>query len=94
MLNTIYTLYFFRSFLGTGIPAQWPSANRISEALCIKLCALYHSPKKTKKVYTPRWKLVLESYREIRSLILNNQEVMDKTNIVLVPLNQATLSQW
>lgn len=34
-----------RSFLGTGTPAQWPSCNRIVEAVCLKLCAMYASPR-------------------------------------------------
>ena len=89
-----HKIAFYRSFLGYGTPARWPSCNRVVETLCIKLCAMHPSPKKKGADYTPRWHLILQKYNAIRSMLLNNQKVLDQTNLVLPNVNQTTLTQW
>lgn len=87
-------LLSFRSFLGSGTPAQWPSCNRVCEMVCIKLCSQFQSPKKDKSGTTPRFHLVAQRYREVRAVLLHNARLLEETNIVLPEINLKTLSQW
>ena len=82
----------FRSFLGSGLPAQWPSCTRIAEALCIKLCSL--NKKMKKKETLTQWQTVVEQYMCISQALLNNAVIQERTSLVLPPISVMTLRQW
>ena len=78
-----------------GTVAQWHNSNRIVEALCVKLCQNVRSPvKDSSGQRDSRWTVILRQYENIRRLILNNAEVMEKTTLMLVALSQKTLVEW
>ncbi|KAK0138894.1 hypothetical protein N1851_024567 [Merluccius polli] len=85
-----------RSALASTAPlAQWPDCCRVVEAVFVRLCDVHKHPKKIgKTVSLTRWSLVLQDYRRIRYLILNNGAVMRDTSLQLVEVNQNTLKQW
>lgn len=85
-----------RCVLGsTASPAQWPDCCRLVEAIFVRLCRLYKSPKKQQGQKTlTRWTLILQDYRNIRQLILGNGAIMQSTTLQLVEVNQTTLIQW
>ncbi|XP_013402454.1 uncharacterized protein LOC106168072 [Lingula anatina] len=81
-----------RSFLGAGVPAASPAINRIVEALCIKLCAKFRNPRKRGDV--TGWNKVVDTYTLISQAVLGNGHLMERTNLVLPPINNATLRSW
>ena len=84
-----------RCFLGSSSgPAQWPDCNRYVEAVISQLCNVHPGPDRSGGTTTARWTLVCRSYKCIRERVANNAKVMKETNIQLVEINQATLSQW
>ncbi|XP_076848241.1 uncharacterized protein LOC143493605 [Brachyhypopomus gauderio] len=84
-----------RCVLGSsGSPAQWPDCCRLIESIFIRLANIHRSPKTLGKVSVSRWALMLEDYRKIRQLVLNNGTVMEQTTLQLVEVNQKTLMQW
>lgn len=40
------------------------------------------------------WKQIIEGYNEVRACLLNSQSLLEETNLVLFPINEATLSKW
>lgn len=84
-----------RCVLGsTASPGQWPDCCRLIEAIFIRLCRIHRSPRKKGKGSFTRWTLILHDYGMIRQLILNNEAIMQNTNLQLVEVNQTTLVQW
>lgn len=79
-----------RSALASTTPlAQWPDCCRVVEAIFVRLCDVHRNPKKVgKTVSLTRWSLILQDYRRIRQLILNNADVMRDTTLQLVEVNQ------
>ena len=84
---------FIRSFLGPGVPAQWPSCSRLVEAVIIRLCGKLLSPRKKDGKYQPRFDAVLEVYSRIRTAILE-QPTLIGSGIILPELNQHTIRTW
>lgn len=87
-------ILFFRCFVGSHGPAQWPDCNRLVEAIFIKLCMAITGRKKSPVGSQSRWTQVIHSYKNIRECILGNAKVMDETTIQLPEVNTATLAQW
>ena len=83
-----------RSFLGRGIPAGKPDANRYIEAVMVRLCDFHQNSVTLDGVRVTRWKLILGSYSNIAKTVKGNATVMENTAIQLVPLNIHTLNQW
>ncbi|XP_058251159.1 uncharacterized protein LOC131356260 [Hemibagrus wyckioides] len=73
--------------------AKWPDSCRIVDAIFIRLCKIYKSPRRKGKGSVTRWSMILHDYRMIRQLILNNGDIMQRTNLQLVEVNQTTLVQ-
>ncbi|XP_056120612.1 uncharacterized protein LOC130097697 [Rhinichthys klamathensis goyatoka] len=83
-----------RCFVGAHSPAQWPSCNRVVEAIFTRLCALYPNVVRCDGVRVSRFTMVVRAYKHIRECILNNAKVMSETTIQLPEVNTATVTQW
>ncbi|XP_047244975.1 uncharacterized protein LOC124882564 isoform X2 [Girardinichthys multiradiatus] len=84
-----------RCVLGSsGSAAQWPDCSRLIEMIFIRLCNIHSSPKKIGHQTFSRWSQILNDYKNIRQLILNNGIIMKDTTLQLVTVNQTTLIQW
>ena len=86
-------------FLSGGAPACSPSKSRIVEAILIHLLEDITQPRREvdergKNKYTSRYKLVLSAYNSIRARVLNSDILMQRTNLMLVNLNEFTLLRW
>ena len=79
--------------VNTG-PATWPDASRLVEAICVMLCRLHPSPRKSGRAVTPRFPVVASDYASIRQLVVTNARLMEQTTLLLFDINQRTLSQW
>ena len=75
-------------------PATWPDASRLVEAICLMLCRLHPSPRKSGRAVTPRFSAVASDYASIRQLVVTNTRLMEQTSLQLFDINQRTLSQW
>ena len=64
------------------------------EAMCMRLCRLHPSPKKSGNAGTPKWDLVAAEYANIRTLISDNHQLMRDTELQLYEVNRRTLQQW
>ncbi|MEQ2282008.1 hypothetical protein AMECASPLE_036129 [Ameca splendens] len=60
----------------------------------MRLCNIHSSPKKIGHQTISRWSQILNDYKKIRQLILNNGIIMKDTTLQLVTVNQTTLIQW
>lgn len=74
--------------------SQWPDCCRLVEAIFLRLCVIFKSPRKQDGSTLTRWTLILRSYKTIRRLVLNNGELMQTTTLQLVDVNTTTLTQW
>ncbi|XP_047242400.1 uncharacterized protein LOC124880974 [Girardinichthys multiradiatus] len=84
-----------RCVLGSsGSAAQWPDCSRLIEMIFIRLCNIHSSPQKIGHQTFSRWSQILNDYKNIRQLILNNGIIMKDTTLQLVTVNQTTLIQW
>ena len=82
---------FCRIFYGhSGTPAQDPDCCRLIEAICIRLCDVYKSPKKGRT----RWSLILDHYHKLRERVVANDRLMECTELQIVALNNTTLNKW
>ncbi|KAG1973265.1 hypothetical protein F2P79_000769 [Pimephales promelas] len=82
-----------RCFVGAHSPAQWPSCNRVVEAIFTRLCALYPNVVRCDGVRVSRFTMVVRAYKHIRECILTNAKVMSETTIQLPEVNSATVTQ-
>ena len=89
-----FTFYFRAMVGGNSGPATSVDACPIVEALCVKLEAATPSPKKQQGKSTSRWRLILDKYHHIRTLVTLHDRLMAKTNLQLYELNQTTLLTW
>ena len=85
-------IIYSRSFLGPGVPAVSPAINRITEALCIKLCSLLASPRKKGGVMA--FNIVVDAYMTISRAILGNAILTERTSLVLPPISVQSLRSW
>ena len=85
-----------RSFVGQGgIPASWPNSNRYMETLVRRLMEIHPGPVKRKDAPAQtRWSLVLSSYSRIREVVMEDGRVMALTDLMLLAINQTTLTLW
>lgn len=95
----MFHVQFYRCFLSAGLPSSSPSLSRLVEAICILLCDRITQARREpflhgRPVYTSRWKLVLSAYNSVRARLLNSQELLEGTNMVLYNINEATLVKW
>lgn len=86
-------LSFCRCFLSGGSPACSPSKSRVFEALCIHLCDKFSTPQKEGR-YISHWKLILSAYNGIRQSLLNSEDLLAGTYLILPIINEATLTKW
>ena len=89
----------YRCFLTAGSPSLPPSRSRLVEALCLLLIQRHTSPIKGvdrsgKSTYTSRFKCIVSSYNDIRTRLLNSQELLEGTNLTLFHINETTVTNW
>ncbi|PIK51978.1 hypothetical protein BSL78_11126 [Apostichopus japonicus] len=80
-----------RCFLSAGSPASYPNKSRVVEALCILLCEKIPQARKNDG-YTSRWRLILSEYNKVRHRLLNSEDLLEGTELVLLHLNEAMLT--
>ncbi|XP_023815154.2 uncharacterized protein LOC110013889 [Oryzias latipes] len=83
-----------RCFIGAHSPAQWPDCNRVSEAIFVRLCALYPNAVRCEGKKVSRFTMVVRMYRTIRECVVSNARIMSETTIQLPEVNAATVTQW
>ncbi|XP_023811165.1 uncharacterized protein LOC105354341 isoform X1 [Oryzias latipes] len=83
-----------RCFIGAHSPAQWPDCNRVSEAIFVRLCALYPNAVRCEAKKVSRFTMVVRMYRTIRECVVSNARIMSETTIQLPEVNAATVTQW
>ena len=81
-----------------GQAAQKPTANHISECVCLKLYKLYlqarDRPLDVAGKRLPIPQAIVRRYTYIKMLLEDSQNVCGNTNIVLVTINNTTVSAW
>ena len=89
-------MFLCRSFVGQGgIPASWPNSNRYMDTLVRRLMEIHPGPVKRKDAPAQtRWSLVLSSYSRIREVVMEDGRVMALTGLMLLAINQTTLTLW
>ena len=90
---------FCRCFLSAGSPASSTAKNRLVEALCIHLCTEITQPRRQntlsgQRMYTSRFKLILQAYNRVRQRLLNSEALLDRTNLTVFVINKHTLTKW
>lgn len=96
--NTIMHLFIHRLFMTHGQAAQRPDANRVSECVALKLLKEFREarnrPKDNKGRTFPIPQAIVMTYSHIKQLLEDCRELLDKTNLVLVTINNTTVSSW
>lgn len=96
--NTIMHLFIHRLFMTHGQAAQRPDANRVSECVTLKLLKEFREarnrPKDNKGRTFPIPQAIVMTYSHIKQLLEDCRELLDKTNLVLVTINNTTVSSW
>ncbi|KAG1955491.1 hypothetical protein F2P79_008547 [Pimephales promelas] len=87
-----------RLFMTHGQAAQRPDANRVSECVALKLLKEFREarnrPKDNKGKTFPIPQAIVMIYSHIKQLLEDCRELLDKTNLVLVTVNNTTVSSW
>ncbi|RXN02310.1 hypothetical protein ROHU_035082 [Labeo rohita] len=87
-----------RLFMTHGQAAQRPDVHRISECIALKLLKEFREarnrPKDNKGKIFPIPQSIVMTYSHIKQLLEDCREVLDKTNLVLVTVNNTTVSSW
>ncbi|XP_054875194.1 uncharacterized protein LOC118471340 [Amphiprion ocellaris] len=87
-----------RLYMTHGQAAQDPEVNRVSECVCLRLAKEFEQvrnrPKDTKGKTMPIPQSIVSIYSHIRQLLEDSRVVLDQTNLVLVPVNNTTVSSW
>ncbi|XP_056603668.1 uncharacterized protein LOC130420406 [Triplophysa dalaica] len=87
-----------RLFMTHGQAAQRPDINRISECIALKLLKEFREarnrPKDNKGKTFPITQAIVMMYCHIKQLLEDCRELLDKTNLVLVTINNTTVSSW
>lgn len=90
--------FIHRLFMTHGQAAQRPDVNRISECVTLKLLKEFREarnrPKDNKGKSFPIPQAIVMTYSHIKQLLEDCREVLDKTNLVLVTINNTTVSSW
>lgn len=81
-----------------GQAAQDPETNRVSECVCLRLAKEFEQarnrPKDTKGKTMPIPQSIVSVYSHIKQLLVDSKVVMSQMNLVLVPVNNTTVSSW
>lgn len=81
-----------------GQAAHRPDKNRISECVALKLYKEYKQPRNRPKDNKGRRFAIPQSivmtYSHIKQLVEYCQEIMNRTDLVLVNINNTTVSDW
>ncbi len=81
-----------------GQAAHRPDVNRISECVALKLFKEFkearNRPKDNKGKTFGIPQSIVMTYCHIKQLIEDSKEILDQTNLVLVTINNTTLSSW
>ncbi|KAK7939095.1 hypothetical protein WMY93_002421 [Mugilogobius chulae] len=87
-----------RLFMVHGQAAHKPDIPRISECVALKLLKEYqparNRPKDVKGKILPLTQAIVQTYSHIKQLLEDNQLILQQTNLVLVTVNNTTVSSW
>uniref|UniRef100_A0AAV2KJK4 Uncharacterized protein n=1 Tax=Knipowitschia caucasica TaxID=637954 RepID=A0AAV2KJK4_KNICA len=87
-----------RLYMTHGQAAQDPEANRVSECVCLRLAKEFdqarNRPKDVKGKTMPIPQSIVSVYSHLRQLLEDSRVVLGQTNVVLVPVNNTTVSSW
>ncbi|XP_063732884.1 uncharacterized protein LOC134859990 [Eleginops maclovinus] len=87
-----------RLFMTHGQAAQRPDKNRVSECVSLRLWKEYelarNRPKDCKGKTLPVAQSMVKTYCHIKQLLEDSLVIQDKTNLVLVTINNTTVSSW
>ncbi|XP_078657398.1 uncharacterized protein LOC144903286 isoform X1 [Branchiostoma floridae x Branchiostoma belcheri] len=87
-----------RLYMAHGQAAQCPSTNRISECVCLRLLRTYsqvrNRPEDAEGRKLPLPQSIVQTYSNIQQLLADNRMIQEDTNIVLVVINNTTVSAW
>ncbi|CAB1452427.1 unnamed protein product [Pleuronectes platessa] len=87
-----------RLFMTHGQAAQRPDSNRISECVSLRLLKEYqcarNRPKDIKGKTLPIPQSIVHTYQHIKQLLEDSRVIQDQTTLVLVTVNNTTVSSW
>ncbi|MEQ2189803.1 hypothetical protein GOODEAATRI_029126, partial [Goodea atripinnis] len=87
-----------RLFMTHGQAAQRPDTTRITECICLKLLKEYQQarnrPKDCKGKVLPIPQSIVQTYCHVKQLLEDCQPIQDKTNLLLVTINNTTVCAW
>ena len=81
-----------------GQAAQDPEVHRVSECVCLRLLKEFQQarnrPKDTRSRTLPIPQSIVVAYSHLKQLLEDSRVVLEKTNVVLIPVNNTTVSSW
>ncbi|XP_059895233.1 uncharacterized protein LOC132448177 [Gadus macrocephalus] len=87
-----------RLYMTHGQAAQDPEVHRVCECVCLRLLKEFEQsrnrPKDTKGKTMPIPQSIVSVYSHIKQLLEDSRVVCDDTDLVLVPVNNTTVSSW
>nr|XP_043907528.1 uncharacterized protein LOC122785689 [Solea senegalensis]XP_043907529.1 uncharacterized protein LOC122785689 [Solea senegalensis] len=87
-----------RLYMTHGQAAQDPEVHRVSECVCLRLAKEFEQPrnrpKDTRGKTMPIPQSIVSIYSHVKQLLEDSRVVLDQTNLVLVPVNNTTVSSW
>ncbi|XP_062305991.1 uncharacterized protein LOC134010140 [Osmerus eperlanus] len=87
-----------RLFMTHGQAAQDPEVHRVSECVCLRLLKEFQQapnrPKDTRSRTLPIPQSIVVAYSHLKQLLEDSRVVLEKTNVVLIPVNNTTISSW
>ena len=87
-----------RLFMTHGQAAHRPDVNRISECVALKLFKEFREarnrPKDHRNKTFPIPQSIVMTYGHIKQLIEDSKDILEQTNLVLVTINNTTVSSW
>jgi len=91
-------LSIYRLFMVHGQAAHRPDQNRVSECVALKLYKEYkearNRPKDNKGRTFAIPQSIVMAYSHIKQLVEDCREIMHKSDLVLVNINNTTVSSW
>lgn len=101
-VNFCFQLYilslFFRLYMTHGQAAQDPEVHRVCECVCLKLFKEFRQarnrPKDKKGTTLPISQSIVVVYSHLKQLLEDSRAILDQTNLVLVTVNNTTVSSW
>lgn len=81
-----------------GQAAHRPDANRLSECVALRLFKEFkearNRPKDVKGKTFGIPPSIVQAYSHIKQLLEDCKDITDQTNLILVPINNTTVSSW